>query len=157
IQKVAFRIRARRPRRRTALPALHKGCFMLQGKKTIVCPDCGDAVEPEGFDRRDFLRSVTASAAALATAGTGLFAVPQAEAAPTPKSKSETLVKTLYDNLKDEQKKVVCFPWDHKDPKRGLLRTHVSNNWHITNKTIDSEFYTPEQKALCREIYKNLF
>jgi hypothetical protein len=131
---------------------------MLQGTKKIVCPDCGDAVEADGLDRRDFLRSVTASAAALATAGTGLWAVPTASAAPTAKSKSETLVKTLYDTLTPDQKKVICFPWDHKDPKRGLLRTHVSNNWHITPKTIDdSRFYTPEQKAICRDIYKNLF
>ena len=130
---------------------------MLQGQKTITCPDCGDAVEPGGLDRRDFLRGMTASAAALAAAGTGLFATPRAAAQSTPQSKSETLVKTLYESLKDDQKKLICFDWDHKAPQRGLLRTHVSNNWHITKPTIDGSFYTADQKALCREIYKNLF
>lgn len=130
---------------------------MLHGQKTIVCPDCGDAVAADGVDRRDFLRGVATSTAALATAGTGLFAVPRAVAQSTPASKSETAVKALYATLSPEQKKVICFAWDHKDPQRGLLRTHVSNNWHITKPTIDSGFFTADQKALCRDIYKNLF
>lgn len=129
---------------------------MLQDKK-IECPDCGDAVENDGLDRRDFFQTVTASVAALAAAGTGLFATPRAVAQSTPASKSESLVKSLYDTLKDDQKNVVCFGWDHKDAKRGLLRTHVSNNWHITSPTIDGTFYTADQKAICREMYKNLF
>ena len=127
---------------------------MLQGKK-IVCPDCGDAVESDGLDRREFFQTVTASAAAVATAG--LFATPRAVAQSTPTSKSESLVKTLYETLKDDQKKIVCFGWDHKDAKRGLLRTHVSNNWHITSPTIEGNFVTADQKAICRDIYKNLF
>src|SRR5262245_29901882 len=121
---------------------------MQQGQKKIVCPDCGDVVEPAGLDRRDFLRNVTAAAAGLAAASTGLFAVPRAVAQSTPTSKSETLVKALYATLSDDQKGVICFPWDHKDPQRGLLRTHVSNNWHITKPSIDGNFYTPDQKAL---------
>ena len=129
---------------------------MLHGKK-IVCPDCGDAVDAGGLDRREFLRGVTASAAALAAGGAGLFAEPRAAAQSGPASKSETLVKTLYGTLSDDQKQIVCFGWDHKDPKRGLLRTHVSNNWHITEPKIDGAFYTKDQKAICRDIYENLF
>src|SRR5262249_29887412 len=136
--------------------ALYKGVLMLHGKK-IVCPDCGDAVDTGGLDRREFLRDVTASAAAAAAGGAGLFAAPRARAQSTPNSKSETLVKALYGTLTDAQKKVVCFPWDHKDPQRGLLRTHVSNNWHITKPTIEGNFFTKDQKALCRDIYENLF
>ncbi|HZT81539.1 MAG TPA: DUF3500 domain-containing protein, partial [Gemmataceae bacterium] len=81
----------------------------------------------------------------------------RAAAAPTPKSAAETAVKALYETLTDAQKKQICFDWDHKDPQRGLLRTHVSNNWHITKPTIDGTFYTKEQKALCRQIYEGLF
>ena len=44
----------------------------------------------------------------------------------------ETAVQALYDSLTETQKKEVCFDWDFMDPKRGLLRTRVSNNWHIT-------------------------
>ena len=29
----------------------------------------------------------------------------------------------------------ICFAWDYQDPKRGLLRTRVANNWHITKQT----------------------
>src|SRR5262249_49212785 len=76
---------------------------------------------------------------------------------PPQKPPAETAVKALYDTLTDKQKKVVCFPWDHVDKKRGLLRTHVSNNWHITEPAIDSDFYTKEQKALCLEVFKKVF
>ena len=44
-------------------------------------------------------------------------------AAPTPKSAAETAVKRLYEMLTDAQKKEVCFDWDYKDPRRGLLLT----------------------------------
>ena len=64
------------------------------------CPDCRD-----GFDRREFLRSVggvAAAAAAVPLLGNKLLATP----APTPKSAAETAVKGLYDSLTDEQRKL---------------------------------------------------
>src|SRR5262245_11312363 len=112
--------------------------------KQVVCPDCGEAVETAGMGRREFLQSVGAAAAAVAATGTTLWAVPRVTAAPTPSSVPETLVKLLYEKLTDEQKKEVCFDWDYKHPQRGLLRTHVSNNWHITKPAIDSDFNTKE-------------
>jgi hypothetical protein len=123
--------------------------------KKIVCPDCGDVVET-GVDRRDFLRSMAASAAAVA-AGSSLWAVPRVTAAPSASSPAESLVKVLYEKLTPEQKKEVCFAWDYKHPQRGLLRTHVSNNWHITKPTIDSDFYTKEQKQIVLDIFKGIF
>ena len=42
----------------------------------------------------------------------------------------------------------MCFAWDHKDPKRGLLRSFVSNNWNITPQMIRSDFYTQKQQLL---------
>ena len=124
---------------------------MLPEKK-IVCPDCD---VPEGsVDRRDFLR---AAAVTAATAAGGLLVVPGSRAAPTPQSAAETAVKTLYDTLSDKQKKTICFDWDYIDPKRGLLRTRVSNNWHITEPTVDSEFYTREQRALVLDVFKGIF
>src|SRR2546423_7977165 len=115
----------------------------MQQEKKIVCPDCE---AEDALDRRDFLWTAAASAAGAA-GGALLWAEPRAQAAPTPKSAAETAVKTLYDTLNEQQKKVVCFDWDYRD-SRGLLRTHVSNNWHITKPTISSDFYTSEQKAL---------
>src|SRR5262249_44562464 len=125
---------------------------MEQKPRIVVCPDCGDAVEAPPVDRRNFLRS--AAAAAAAAAPPKVWATPRAAAAPTPKSAAESAVKALYDALNDKQKKEVCFDWDHKHPQLGLLRTYVSNNWHITKPTIESDFYTKDQKALIREVYK---
>src|SRR5262249_56432778 len=46
-----------------------------------------------------------------------LWAEPKAHAdGPTSKSAAETAVKALYNTLSHEQKKIMCFDWDHKDP-----------------------------------------
>jgi len=130
---------------------------MQQGKKKqVVCPDCGEVVESAGVDRRDFLKGVATTAAGLATAGSTLWAVPRTLAAPTPSSKAETAVKALYETLTDKQKKEICFDWDYKDA-RGLLRTHVSNNWQITKPHIHGDFYTKDQQALIFDIFKSIF
>jgi hypothetical protein len=122
-------------------------------KKKIVCPDC----EGEGgLDRRDFLRTVGVTAVAAAAGSVPLWATPKVTAAPTPKSPAETAVKALYEKLTDEQKKAVCFDWDYKDPRRGLLRTHVSNNWFITDKFVKSDFYTKEQQMIIHDIFKGI-
>jgi hypothetical protein len=122
----------------------------MNPKNQVYCPGCDD----EGLDRRDFLGRVSAMVAAAA--GT-VWATPRmASAAPTPDSPAEKAVKALYGTLTDDQKKQVCFDWDHKD-SRGLLRMHVSNNWHITKPTIDSSFYTKDQKALIRDVFTGIF
>jgi hypothetical protein len=130
----------------------------MERKKT-VCPDCeaADTAKSGPVDRRDFLRTVGVSAAAVGTAGLPLFATPRAVAAPTPKSAAETAVKGLYETLTDAQKKVICFDWDFDSKDgRGLLRTHVSNNWHITKPTILSDFYTPRQRDIIHDIFKGI-
>jgi hypothetical protein len=112
------------------------------------CPDC-DAPEPA--DRRTFLKAAAASAATLP-----LWATPRAQAAPTPRSAAETAVKALYDSLTEPQRKEICFEWDHKAPGRGLLRTHVSNNWQITKPHIKSEFYTAKQQGIVHDIFRGI-
>ena len=113
------------------------------------CPDCSD-----GLDRRRFL--LTAGATAAAVAGLPLFAVPKAAAAATPSSPAETAVKALFDMLTDDQKKTVCFDWDYKSDENGLLRTHVSNNWQITKPNILSDFYTKKQQDVIHDILKGI-
>ena len=106
-------------------------------------------------DRRQFLRS--AAAAAAAATSFPLFATAkETVAGPTVKSAAETAVKALYDTFTDTQKKDVCFAWDHKDKDRGLLRTFVSNNWQITKHTLNSEFFTKEQRGIVADIFKGL-
>jgi uncharacterized protein DUF3500 len=119
--------------------------------KRRICPDCENESLP--VDRRQFLATVGAAAAA----GTlPLWATPKAIAAPpTPKSAAETAVKGLFDSLTPEQKQVMCFAWDHQDG-RGLLRTHVSNNWQITKPHIRSDFYTKKQQDIIHDAFKGL-
>src|SRR5260370_26482470 len=102
--------------------------------KSVVCPDCdaGDESELGRLGRRDFFKSVGTTAAVAATTGLPVWATPKGTAAPTKTSVAETAVKALYETLTDDQRKVICFDWDYKEKERGLLRTFVSNNWHIT-------------------------
>jgi hypothetical protein len=114
------------------------------------CPDCDHA--SEGIDRRRFLKSTAAAAVAVTT--TPLW-LPAAE---TPaKREPESLVKTLYDALNEKQRKELCFDWDHIDPQRGLLRTRVANNWHITEPVINSDYFADDQHDLIRAIFEGIY
>ena len=124
----------------------------MEEKKPIACPDCEEGFS-FNFDRRDFLRS---SVAGVAAAAAGLSVPLFARAAPTRKSAAETAVRSLYESLTDKQKKEVCFEWDYKHPQRGILRTHVSNNWHITKPTIEGDFFTKKQVDLIHAVWEGV-
>jgi Protein of unknown function (DUF3500) len=127
---------------------------MAMEAKKPVCPDCeGD--NDFNLDRRTFLKTVGVTAAATA-GGLPLFATPKLHAAPTRNSPAETAVKVLFDKLTDDQKKKICFDWDYKDPKRGLLRTRVANNWQITPHHVRGDFYTKEQQIIIHDIFKGI-
>jgi Protein of unknown function (DUF3500) len=100
-------------------------------------------------DRRLFLKQSVAAVAAGTTIANLGMAEPNAN---TP----ETLVKVLYESLKQEQREKVCYDWDYVDPKRGLLRTRVANNWMINDREINSDFYSAEQKSLIRKIFEGI-
>ena len=102
--------------------------------------------------RRDFLKQ----AGALALAASSLPLFPDELAAAANKKTPETLVKILYDSLKETQRKEVCFDWNHIDKNRGLLRTRLENNWKITRPSIKSSFYTADQQMLIREIFEGM-
>jgi hypothetical protein len=103
------------------------------------------------LSRRQFAR-------AIGTAALGVAAAPLAGAAsllrdeptvgPTPKDASETAVARFYASLSDDQKKLICFPFD--DKKRSM----VNNNWAIVKPRIDD--LNSEQQSLCQEIMKGL-
>jgi hypothetical protein len=118
----------------------------MSDKPRIICPDCesGDA---DGVSRREFVRKVTGVALAgslLPLAGSPRRAV----AAPSPSCPAETAVKRFYDSLKDEQRKEICFPFDHP------LRTKINANWPITKPKIDE--YTKAQQAILDEIFRGV-
>ena len=103
-------------------------------------------------NRRQFLKSVSAGAA-LAT--TGL--IPNvASAAKIKQQQPENLVKSLFDSLNENQRKDVCYDWNHTEKKRGLLRTRVANNWHVTKHNVTDEFYTADQQEMIRAIFQGL-
>ena len=78
------------------------------------------------------------------------------EGGPTPNSAAEMAVKALYERLTEDQKSVICFPWDYRESRRGLLRTFVSNHWYVTQPFIRSGFYTKEQQALIHDVFTGL-
>jgi hypothetical protein len=126
----------------------------MENKEPISCPDCEEGFS-FNFDRRDFLRS---SVAGVAAAAAGLSVPLFARAAPTRKSAAETAVRELFESLTDKQKKDVCFEWDFEDKanKRGVLRTHVSNNWQITKPHINGDFFTKKQFDLIRAVWEGV-
>lgn len=111
---------------------------------------------PDAFrdlNRRDFLRVGAAGVAA------GMISSPLLQGAAPSSEPSEKLVHKLYDLLSEEQRKIICFDWEHKDEERGILRTHVSNNWNITelDYNVGGEFFTKEQQEIIREIFFGLY
>jgi hypothetical protein len=112
-------------------------------EKRLVCPDCD-----QGVTRREFVKTV--GGVAVAAGALPLFATPRrAAAAPTLKSSAETAAQHLYHSLTDEQKKVVCFPFDHE------LRHRINANWAITEPTIE-DFFTTEQQALIDQVFRGV-
>ena len=105
-----------------------------------------------GISRREFVKAGVA--ATLAASSPSILPrmagadTPGTPAGPTPKAPSETTVARFHASLKDEQRKLICFPFD--DPKR----SQVQNNWHIVKPTIKD--LSKEQQALCDEIFKGL-
>ena len=93
------------------------------------------------MNRRSFVKNAALGSVAISTASH----LPAA----TEKISSETLVSQLYSSLKDGQKKLVTFPFEHP------LREKVDNNWQITKKSI-GEIFTKDQQALVKEIFMNL-
>lgn len=107
-------------------------------------------------NRRDFVRT-TGSLAAASLIGSALGGVASAETSSAPQS--EQLVKTLYHSLTDAQKKEICFAWDHTDD-RGLLRTHVSNNWSIVDRNrlfVGGKFFTSDQQEMIEALFFGLY
>lgn len=99
--------------------------------------------QPSSLSRRQFLEaaSVTAISASLA---------PSLFAAPTKTSKAETAVQEFYNSLNENQKKQICFGFEHE------LRNRISANWHVTKPTIGMDFYSDKQRAMIDQIIRGM-
>ena len=114
---------------------------------TNLFPDLCNCGGP--ITRRTFLKTTLSGVAMAAAAPLPVLHTGRAADTETKAPASETLVATLYKSLSEAQKKVVAFPFDHP------LRLKVDNNWHIIDKNV-SEFFTPNQQAMIREIFNGL-
>ena len=113
--------------------------------RQLPCSDCGDV------SRRRFLRTAATTAGAaglsLGSAGSLLSAEEKKKAQP-----AETVVKQLFDSLKDKQRKLVCMPFDH------AKRSMINNNWFIVDPKVASigKLYNPEQQEMILQIFKGV-
>jgi hypothetical protein len=114
-----------------------------------ICSDCESGAP---LDRRAFIKTV--GAAAVAVGASPLLA--RADVSIAKDAPSETVAKMLFESLSPEQKKVICFAWDHTEPERGLLRTRIANNWNVTEPVIGSDFYNKDQQAMIKHIFEEI-
>ena len=123
-------------------------------KQAKPCPDCvasENVADVSHVSRREFLK--TGAVVAASASAWPVFA----EAKDTKASTPESLVKTLYDSLSEEQRKPTCFDWNYVHPKMGLLRTRVANNWKITDPNINNpKNYTDDQRDIIKAIFEGL-
>jgi hypothetical protein len=124
------------------------------------CPDCDLSNEPlPSVTRRDFVRHTGAltAAASFAALSTTHAAEPSQPAGETP----EKLVAKLHASLSPKQREQICFDWDHQDQEgRGLLRTHVSNNWSVVDRqklNVGGDFFTADQRDLIEALFFGLY
>jgi hypothetical protein len=101
-----------------------------------------------GVTRRAFVRAVGATSLAYPALGIDAVRAAIEDPGPTPKAPAETTVGRFFTSLSPEQRKEICFGFDHP------LRSKVGNNWAIVKPTIGD--LKPEQQELCKGIYKNL-
>jgi hypothetical protein len=109
--------------------------------KPLPCScDFPFSLAPSSLTRRRFLRSTAGALAAttLPVVGEGKKAVP------------ETLVATLFKSLNEDQRKTICFPFDHP------LRKRVENNWEIVEGKTVGNFLNADQAQMVREIFVGL-
>ena len=119
------------------------------------CPDC-DAPENNDVSRREFLRVAGAGAAVAASSSGALALAAPGKAAKAAKATAESHVQELYKTLTPLQKKDICFDWDHQDKSRGVLRRFVAANWQITDHSVNSKFFTDEQRDMIRAAFDGM-
>ncbi|WP_437185677.1 DUF3500 domain-containing protein [Planctomicrobium sp. SH668] len=106
------------------------------------CGDCN-----ADMNRRQFLQRTSVIAASV-----GVFSGPLhgAFAAPSKSSRAETAAAKLFETLNPAQRQEICFAFDHPN------RTRISANWAVSKPCIYEDFYTPEQRGLIKETFREI-
>ena len=115
----------------------------MNENRKVICPEC-----ESGWTRREFVRSLGTAAVAASVAPLAASLRPAA-ASPTSASAAETSAKRLYESLSADQRKAICFPFDHP------LRHKINANWAITEPKI-GDFFTKEQQVTIDEIFRGV-
>ncbi len=124
---------------------------MLPADKANSCPDCDTPPQPT-FARRDFIRVVTASAAAMAVSS--LTPLQQARAARAAKQReAEAMVMELFKSMDGDQKKKLVLPWDHKTGNQPLPARLMTANGAVGKSVVGLE-YNKTQADLLHKIFK---
>lgn len=109
--------------------------------KKTTCPECGDKVPAEPINRRSFLRTAGAGAAALA-----MVRMPAWGQDGSNKT-AEELIKELYTGLNDDQKRAIVHPF--ADGKRLQI-------YNAALGTPLGKIYTKPQQELVGRILKSI-
>lgn len=125
---------------------------MLPAKLTS-CPECESGpVDQPIFARRDFIRVLGASAAAVAVGG--MTPLQKALAARAAKqAEAEALVFELYKSLDSDQKKKLVRPWDAGAAKGTPSRLHIFTNGPVDKLLIGVE-YNKKQVELLDRVFR---
>jgi hypothetical protein len=136
----------------------------MQEHDKPFCPECAEQDEqPEGLDRRDFIRVMGSQAATLLALGGAAASVPSAHAdeaakpprADRPAKPAEALIRELYSTLSGDQKKATVLPWNEglKDGKGLPLRLGMYN---APLRGRIGQVYTKPQQELIEQILKSI-
>lgn len=100
------------------------------------------------LDRRGFVKTIAGASAFAAFGGNqlaaGLFSGPSISSA------AETAVTEFYGTLSADQKKQICFGFNHK------LRKKINPNWNITKPEIGDDFYSDKQRQLINQVVRGV-
>ena len=128
---------------------------MLPADKTPSCPECdhGPQMQPL-LGRRDFIRVLGTSAAALAVGG--LTPLQKARAARAEKqAAAEQLVFELFKSMDSDQKSKLVFPWDHKAANQPLPARLMTANAPVGKSVIGLE-YNKKQVEILDKVFRSI-
>ena len=130
---------------------------MLPADETTPCPDCAHPPAAPSFARRDFIRVVGASAAAVAVGGLPLPAplspLARARAARAEKqAAAEQLVFELFATMDADQKAKLVLPWD-AGATAGKMPARLQTANGPVGKSVIGLEYSKKQVELLNRVF----
>jgi len=125
---------------------------MLPADKTPSCPECKSGA-PLG--RRDFIRVLGTTAAAVAVGG--LTPLQKARAARAEKQReAEAMVFELFKTMDADQKKKLVLPWDTKAGNKSLPARLMTHNAAVSKDSVIGLAYDKKQVDILNKIFHSI-